>query len=398
MDALDTVSLLYLSATRHCLIYPYYKTQYRIAPEILNGSAWGQHKRARLSVKKMHELGYFKWTRAHGFFANMGGFFLVCKDHDYIPLNFDTLYILLKDRHVLLPPIAEIDRDIEAKSKGDHFAKGFVCLQAGWLIVQCAVRAGHGLPITELELATCAFVACTVLTYGLWWDKPLDIRLAMPIVYCGGEGNKHSAEKTEGAGKAEGAEKAGGVENAEGQPSAAPPTTTTSAHGLPIFTRTPARIPQSLLAKLLATSSGPNYWAAVLKRKRILNFTGVRGVIYEDTVFLFIGSAIFGAIHCAGWNFVFPTRAEVVVWRVCSVVTTCALMIIGLDTWVVFKKRLARIAWVRYIWDASNVLFVGAYVLARLALLVEIFLCLRYQPAAIYETTQWLSFIPHLTS
>jgi len=348
-----------------------------IAPEILNGVAWGQNKRARDSVKKMHELGYTKWTRANGFFVNMGGFVLVCKDHEPIPLNFDALYVLLKDRHVMLPAVADIDKDIEATSKADHFAKGFVCLQAGWLIVQCAVRAGNGLPITELELATCAFVACTILTYGLWWDKPLDIRFATPIVYCG-DSTQDSVEKN------------------EGQSSATLPTTIPS-HSLSMFSGKPSRLPPSLLARLLATS-GPNYWPEVLKQQRILNFTGVRGVFVEDTVFLYVGSAIFGAIHCAGWNFGFPTQAELVLWRVCSVITTCSLMLFGLSTLVVFKQRLARIPWIRYIWDASNVLFVGAYFLARLALLTEIFLCLRSQPAAIYVTTQWISFIPHLTS
>jgi hypothetical protein len=69
------------------------------------------------------------------------------------------------------------EKEIRDRSKGDILSKGFAILQTGWFVLQCIARRFQGLPITELEILTLAFAALNFATYGLWWNKPLDVQV-----------------------------------------------------------------------------------------------------------------------------------------------------------------------------------------------------------------------------
>ncbi|KAF8644826.1 hypothetical protein AX16_008244 [Volvariella volvacea WC 439] len=66
-------------------------------------------------------------------------------------------------------------REIADHGKGDILAKAIVVLQTSWFVIQCVARGAQGLILTELELVTLAFAALNVMTYILWWDKPLNV-------------------------------------------------------------------------------------------------------------------------------------------------------------------------------------------------------------------------------
>ena len=68
------------------------------------------------------------------------------------------------------------DSTIRDKSKADILAKTLVCVQVGWTLVQTIARRIVGYPITLLEVHTLVHVACAVGIYGLWFQKPLDLR------------------------------------------------------------------------------------------------------------------------------------------------------------------------------------------------------------------------------
>lgn len=74
-----------------------------------------------------------------------------------------------------LPQIDEAH--IEDKSKADWMAKGIICIQAGWMVAQVIGRAIKHLPISLLEINTCGHVACALVIYILWWNKPLDVQV-----------------------------------------------------------------------------------------------------------------------------------------------------------------------------------------------------------------------------
>ena len=68
------------------------------------------------------------------------------------------------------------DSTIRDKSKADILAKTLVCVQVGWTLVQTIARRIVGYPITLLEVHTLVHVACAIGVYGLWFQKPLDVR------------------------------------------------------------------------------------------------------------------------------------------------------------------------------------------------------------------------------
>ncbi|KIK51330.1 hypothetical protein GYMLUDRAFT_252174 [Collybiopsis luxurians FD-317 M1] len=113
------------------------------------------------------------------------------------------------------------------------------------------------------------------------------------------------------------------------------------------------------------------------------------------------GAAIlFGAIHCAAWTFVFPSTVERVLWRVASLVVTCAPLCFA------FMAHLRELGdgylpdpWDKYLIGLILVFgyVVGlAYISARVTLIVLPFLALRDLPAAAFENVAWTSVIPHI--
>jgi hypothetical protein len=101
----------------------------------------------------------------------------------------------------------------------------------------------------------------------------------------------------------------------------------------------------------------------------------------------YISSACFSAIHCAAWNYQFPTTTEKWLWRGSSIVCfvapvtfiTLASVVSG-D--VIFNTLRARI-------------ILGFYVFARAFLLVESFAAFRAAPASIYNTVRWAQYVAH---
>ena len=67
------------------------------------------------------------------------------------------------------------------KSKGDWISKSITSIQVIWFVSQLVGRAAQRLPVTTLELFTCAIVVCTAATYIAWWYKPLDVQRPMVL-------------------------------------------------------------------------------------------------------------------------------------------------------------------------------------------------------------------------
>ena len=106
-------------------------------------------------------------------------------------------------------------------------------------------------------------------------------------------------------------------------------------------------------------------------------------------ILLSVAGGVFGAIHCAGWFFIFPSSEEAILWRVCSVVLTGIafllppLFFFALVTGGRFQYFLVIVAFI-------------VYVLSRLFLLVEAFISLRHLSSGMLAPVKWTSFIPHI--
>jgi hypothetical protein len=103
----------------------------------------------------------------------MGGFVLHTKDFKAFPVNSVQMHWLVKKKYLEIPRITA--KEINDKSKADIFAKIIIIIQTSWFMLQYVGRAAQHLTFTTLELATVAFVCCTLPTYYFWLQKPLDV-------------------------------------------------------------------------------------------------------------------------------------------------------------------------------------------------------------------------------
>ena len=123
-------------------------------------------------------------TMTHGFYAGMGSYYIDVdmpgepsgKPHPKrVYLTAKGVLASVEAGKLSLPP-KEV---IAERSKSDALAKTLVCLQAGYIIVQCISRLGSGLPLTFLEINTLGHVLCALIMYSFWFHKPQDLTLSV---------------------------------------------------------------------------------------------------------------------------------------------------------------------------------------------------------------------------
>lgn len=148
------------------------------------GLAPGQKQYALAASSVFVELqrklgGSVQWTLTHAFFLKMGGLTIKQKSGVF-PLDSTNLFIELLERGLIgFPSLTK--KDIKDRSKADGIMKTLALAQISWSVIQCIGRAIVGLPISELELGTCAFVFCTFIIYTAWWRKPKDVQAPVQL-------------------------------------------------------------------------------------------------------------------------------------------------------------------------------------------------------------------------
>ncbi|KAI9644085.1 hypothetical protein NHQ30_007437 [Ciborinia camelliae] len=389
-----------------------------IAPEIMLAKAWSDLDIARKQLEKFKPWAAdddVEWTLTHALFANMGGFVIrsnppsnddqdieakptvaldiiagqppqpssaevlaplmessiVCVSSDtndastHVNVSNPCLVIdnistypnpyhltakqvlsLRRCDHIRLPNIT-LD-EINDKSKSDMFVRVIAIVQFMWIFTQIIVRAVEGLVISQLEIAVVAFSTCAILIYMLNWSKPKGVQAPFTILHY------------EGA------------------------------------------IPTEML-EFMKKDLDRSSMSTIMLNARSQKITSgdpiPNDAIYtHDDAWLIgfeFGSIVFGCIHVAAWNFVFPTRIEQIIWWSTSVWCTVFVLIYTLIPYcgMVCFRDFKRIATPRELaWGAAPLFFL--YALARLFLLVEIFRSLCYLPPSAYIATA-LANIPH---
>jgi len=120
-------------------------------------------------------------------------------------------------------------------------------------------------------------------------------------------------------------------------------------------------------------------------------------------VFALFG-ALFGGLHCIGWNFEYPTHAEQALWRATSLaITVIPLIVAPIDLLVanrLFTRDISscgileRIALLTL--DLIMTILLFTYVPARLSLIAQALALLRHQPPSAFVAVDWTKYIPHL--
>jgi hypothetical protein len=110
----------------------------------------------------------------------MGGFVIPTQDIDPAQsrstLTVDGILSLAREGHF----ISIDESQISDRSKADIFAKGFVCLQVLWMLIQCIARKSAGYPLTLLELHTFVHVGCALAIYVLWFKVSAHAHMCSP--------------------------------------------------------------------------------------------------------------------------------------------------------------------------------------------------------------------------
>jgi hypothetical protein len=284
------------------------------------------------------------WTLTHGFFAWMGGFMLYVDGKPRATLTPDELLQFVREGSVEMPVITEAD--IEDRSKGDVLSKSVAILQLVWFIIQLIARYAQNLLVTLPEIDTLSIAALTCIAYGLWWKKPKDV------------GRPHIVHWNSGA-------------------------TTPPPHGS-LANDSKGRRTLLILRSLLFDNRPGLRWSSGLTRGQIIIIIigGVSGML-------------FGAIHCLGWNFLFPTHTEQTLWRVASIAIAYSFGVI-LSSYVMERLSI-RFMFHNFV-ESKRYAFVVLmiyYISARLTLIVLMMLSLRSLPPGAYDTVAWTQFIPH---
>ncbi|KAE9369080.1 hypothetical protein N431DRAFT_469014 [Stipitochalara longipes BDJ] len=282
--------------------------------------------------------------------------------HPYWALTSDQLDYLIPE--ILDSPAVSV-RQLEVLNRGDPLVKTLALVQIVYLVTQLIARRVGGLPSAQLEIAALAFSVSSFITYVLYWNRPQGIESVHVM-----------------------------------KPKCAPSKAriVRMARQGPAFLWTNYR-PKSDFKRIYDVEPIPNDGMLFIALSATSFGHNIELVVLAGGAFL--GGTIFGAIHCLAWNFHFPTHAETLAWRVCSVMTSALPLLSALPLgfwmrWHPWSEQPKKSPAMRFALSLTLILgFAVPYVLARLLLIVEMFRTLFFLPPEAFVDT-WSGSFPHL--
>ncbi|KAG2117511.1 hypothetical protein BD769DRAFT_1778022 [Suillus cothurnatus] len=313
----------------------------------------------------------------------MGGFMLYVNGVPRATLRPNELERFVHDGSVEIPIIMEAD--IEDRSKGDALSKGIAIVQLVWFVLQLVARYIQKLPMTLLEFETLAVATLTCIAYGFWWKKPKTVGRPYAVYWKGTASppSELAYDKVDAIFAAE-----NWVDLLLTYVYSLP-----SLMGVGIFNS-----PHAVHSRRVPSIGGYDVDSAHRHRVIVL------------LVGCFSG-AVFGGIHCLGWNVLFQGHTEQILWRAASLAIVFApLSIFVLNGYAIWLGHF----WLDHFWldrswldhwsnvgEAIAFLILLAslliYIVARFTLLVLVLMSFQSLRApGIYDTVAWTKFIPHL--
>ena len=261
------------------------------------------------------------------------------------------------------------EEEIKDKAKSDWLAKSLVLLQTTWFVIQCIARAIHHLPVTHLEIVTLAYAAMNFIIYIFWWNKPLNVNRPVRVF----KKSEASAIQDQVISRAR-------------QHSRTWELTWEEVRD--VLKRIAEFIGgfQDITVDLSREDRVPRFWAN----------NSDNDAAKADLIVLGVG-VCFGAIHCIAWSFSFPTRTELLIWRVSCVVITAVPIYVTLGffsgNWLVGMDLEEFGGLILVFFPLTGGIL---YIIARAVTLVLAFTSLRDLPPGVYETVHWTTFIPYV--
>jgi hypothetical protein len=296
-------------------------------------------------------------------------------------LNNLQLRIAFEKGLIELPDISS--QNLAKLDRGENLAKLLALLQMTYLIIQLIARKMANLPSTQLEIATVAFAAVSMITYLLYWARPQGVD-SVHVIQAKKIPDGHGFRLL----------------------------LARSAQYLWTYARLESRADADFDVVPLPNDGVFPIFHDLDWGTWLVWAFGVIGRNEEAVSVAFgavIGGILFGGLHCLAWDLPFPTSAEATSWKVCSILTTGLpiLSIVPFGYWqrldpngVSFKLHALEL-WlgVRMIKVSTGLILsilLATYILARLFLMVEIFRSLFFLPPEAFIDT-WTGAFPHFT-
>ncbi|KAL8773541.1 MAG: hypothetical protein Q9209_001646 [Squamulea sp. 1 TL-2023] len=328
---------------------------------------------------------------------------------------------------------------IEDKSKADPITKCFVCIQAGWFVVQCIARVSQGLPLSLLEIYVLAHVCLAFFMYLFWFAKPYNAIL--PIVMDRAEVVRMAALFTvipDISTKAEFKPEVKCLSRDNltlSSPEHLPQLDTDSPQMAALAKEAIQYIKKShkhfqflhsndgiighlrtyLITELSDFDHNPGSDLSKTQlsvQEKPQRFKSIYRILplRHDSIFIWTTLLIsfYGAFHLSAWNAHFPTNTERWLWRRAGLIDVIVPWLYYLKTFLsmfvytVFGEAEDTRLWLaimlgpfHLIFAATNTVLWMVTLIVRLFFLVEALVSLRAPVSGMYETVEWTQFLPH---
>ena len=284
-------------------------------------------------------------------------------------LSLEDIEDLVQKDEIEYPIISEAE--IRDRSKGDILTKALALVQTTWFLVQCLARARQHLAITELEISTAAFALLNLVTYMLWFDKPLNVKCPVRVR------RKHKSGQ-----ELDQAEIASDTKDV-GYGKAPKDILPEQQHCCASFCRNPIKaVFHAVLGPfraMIAYDHNDSSFSAGENES-----TGQHRNSFSRAVVLAI---VFGAIHCMAWSFASPSLLERRLWQISACAITVIPVCIEVASSFLFIHRSRGL--LRCLHCIAVLALSMTYLVARVALIVLSVMALRSLPASAFETIDW---------
>ena len=328
----------------------------------------------------------------------MGGFAFYINDHDatcsveesLFELSTNPNYVVRVPRWETCIYLVEAfpniftnlpEEFIFERAKSSSLSKALLIVQVGWFCMNCASRLFQRLPLSLLEVTTAAHAFCTLLTYFVWWSKPLNVMT--PTIIKGKKAREMNALLTcdwdEYKQALEMAEK-----TAAGDSSMRPEGNKNDKIILA------ANVLQHRLAKRDVL------YLPVYDDDNPLVPGYIRNWWAQERIIITISPILYGLVHLLAWSGNFPTSLERLFWRASSLVVTCSGLTGTLGAEVSSLARRRQWGFVENIYVLVLFVIPTAHVLASGFLIGESFRQLFFLNPAAYQLPSWSNYWPHL--
>ena len=301
--------------------------------------------------------------------------------------KFETLiYIMTHFPHI----ITDVQKHVTLDPVGSSGqTKALLIIQVGWFCTNCVSRLVQHLSLSLLEVSTAAHAFCTLVTYLVWWFKPMNI--AVPTILREREDMEVYAllqcsdleydRALEIAGK-EGTGDSGASQVPE--VSAKIILAANALRHLPTPERPPPeprfRHRHSLLVPGSFSNEAPNKALLV-------------------SIAAAISPILYGSLHFLAWNSNFPTPLERLLWRVSSIVVTCSGLVgVSVLFFLMMLDRLSESRRGPHVFAGIMAIVIQAtHVVASGFLVIESLRQLAFLDSTAYEVPSWTNYWPHIS-